>query len=46
MLRHKARKHNISEYVIKVPSDDGKERDKCGSIIKLCGIGGCSYKTS
>mmetsp|Transcript_14081 Transcript_14081/g.28752 ORF Transcript_14081/g.28752 Transcript_14081/m.28752 type:complete len:106 (+) Transcript_14081:94-411(+) len=25
--------------------DDGKERDKRGSIIRMCGISGCTYKT-
>ena len=25
--------------------DDGKERDKRGNIIKVCGIAGCTYKT-
>mmetsp|Transcript_14090 Transcript_14090/g.28763 ORF Transcript_14090/g.28763 Transcript_14090/m.28763 type:complete len:102 (+) Transcript_14090:231-536(+) len=33
----------VSEVVWK--NDDGKERDKRGQIIKVCGIDGCTYKT-
>mmetsp|Transcript_14075 Transcript_14075/g.28741 ORF Transcript_14075/g.28741 Transcript_14075/m.28741 type:complete len:82 (+) Transcript_14075:231-476(+) len=33
----------VSEVVWK--NDDGKERDKRGSIIRMCGISGCTYKT-
>ena len=44
MWKHKAKKHGISEYVMKIPGD-GKERDKWGNIIRVCGIDACSFKT-
>ena len=43
MKQHKAYKHGI-EAVWK--NDDGNERDKWGTIIKVCGIAGCTFKTS
>ena len=43
MHNHKVSNHNI-EYVRKAP-DDGKERDRRGNIVRVCGVDGCSYKT-
>eukprot|EP00518_Triparma_eleuthera_P021846 CAMPEP_0197555628 /NCGR_PEP_ID=MMETSP1320-20131121/13638_1 /TAXON_ID=91990 /ORGANISM="Bolidomonas sp., Strain RCC2347" /LENGTH=42 /DNA_ID= /DNA_START= /DNA_END= /DNA_ORIENTATION= len=41
MKSHKATKHGIEA----VWNDNGKERDKWGYIIKVCGIDGCTFKT-
>ena len=42
MKKHKASKHGIEAVW---NTDDGKERDKRGQIIRVCGIDGCTFKT-